>query len=434
MKSFVVGILVFLFTLNLNAQIISGPMLGYNTMREVLVWVQIEKEAEVVMTYNSVESDKLGEKTVRYKTNNESANTARLIATDLEPGTTYNYSISIGGEETILAKGEFTTQELWQHRKDPPNFSFATGSCAYTNEPKYDRPGEGYGKSTEVYETIAQMNPDLMLWLGDNIYLREPDWTSNTGINHRYTHFKSLPEIQNLWKSCHHYAIWDDHDFGPNDADRSFINKNLTIAAFQNFWGNPSYGLEENAGITSQFKYNDAEFFLLDNRYFRSPNERKTGKREILGSKQIEWLIDALLNSSASFKFVAIGGQFLSPAAVYENHATYPEERKLIIDLIDQEGIKNVVFLTGDRHKTELSKLETKSGIIIYDYTTSPLASTAYNTSDEGNTLRVKGTHVDTQNFGLLYLSGALKERVLSIKTFDTKGKLIWDQEIERQY
>ena len=193
------------------------------------------------------------------------------------------------------------------------------------------------------------------------------------------------------------------------------------------------YGINGKPGLRNQFSFNDVDFFLLDNRYYRSPNKRKTGKRQILGDEQIEWLIDALINSKASFKFVAVGGQFLSPAAVYENHATFPEERQKIIDLIDQEEIKNVVFLTGDRHKTELTKLETKGGITIYDYTCSPLASTAYNTSDEGNTLRIPNTHVDTQNFGLLSLSGSFEERLLSIKTYDAAGKLIWERVLTRE-
>lgn len=425
------SILFSLTVLISKTQIISGPMLGYNTMREVLVWVQTEGESEVVFTYKKKDT----EESISYlvKTKLETGNTARLIAENLEPGTTYEYTVIIDNNLVSRKEGEFTTQRLWQHRTDPPDFSFATGSCAYTNEAKYDRPGEPYGKGTGIYEVIAAKKPSLMLWLGDNIYLREPDWTSKSGINHRYTHFKSLPEIQDFWKSTHHYAIWDDHDFGPNDGDRSFINKDLTFAAFQHFWGNQSYGINGNNGITSQFSFNDVDFFLLDNRFFRSPNERKTGDRQILGAEQIEWLIDALVNSKASFKFVAIGGQFLSPAAVYENHATFAEERQKIIDLINQEEIKNVVFLTGDRHKTELTKLETENGITIYDYTCSPLASTAYNTSDEGNTLRVQGTHVDTQNFGFLSLSGSFEKRLLSIKTYNAEGKLIWNQLISKK-
>ena len=81
-----------------------------------------------------------------------------------------------------------------------------------------------------------------MIWLGDNVYFREPD-DSRTGVYHRYSHDRSLPELQPLLGSVHHYAIWDDHDYGPNNSDRSFIYKNITLQAFKDFWANPTYGL-----------------------------------------------------------------------------------------------------------------------------------------------------------------------------------------------
>ena len=168
-------------------------------------------------------------------------------------------------------------------------------------------------------------------------------------------------------------------------------------------------------------------------RSVRSGANRESGEREILGESQIQWLIDALVYSKASFKFVLIGGQFLNPAAVWENHATYPEEREKIIQLIEKENIKNVIFLSGDRHKTELSKLSLKNGNSIYDYTSSPLTSKSYNSSEEGNTLRVKGTHVSTQNFGKLSLSGDYKNRELTISTFNTKGEKLWEETITRE-
>ena len=157
-----------------------------------------------------------------------------------------------------------------------------------------------------------------MLWLGDNVYFREPD-DSRTGIYNRYTHDRALNELQPLLGSVHHYAIWDDHDYGPNNSDRSFIHKDITYQAFQDFWANPSYGIENKGGITTQFRWSDIDFFLMDNRYFRTPQNRKHIYKEILGKEQVEWLIDALLNSKAPFKIIAIGGQFLNSESIYEN-------------------------------------------------------------------------------------------------------------------
>lgn len=430
MRTYLTVFFLFIQIVLVRGQIKSGPMLGYTTMMESAVWVQLEKEDSIRMVYYPT-SNPLEKQSVSALSDSKNGNTVHLIARNLEPGTDYSFKLLIAGKE--VSDGTFSSLSLWQHRTDPPNFNFAVGSCAYINESKYDRPGEPYGRGYQIFESINQKNPAMMLWLGDNIYLREADWTSRSGIYHRYTAYKSLPELQALWKSMPHYAIWDDHDFGPNDGDRSFVNKEISLEAFKSFWANMDYGVNGNKGITSQFTFNDIDFFLLDNRFFRTPNNRKTGERYILGDEQVQWLIDALVNSKASFKMVAIGGQFLSTAEVYENHANYGKERKQLLELIEQEGIKNIVFLSGDRHKTELSELRQANGNVIYDFTCSPLTSKAYDSYDEGNTLQLEGTHVSTQNFGILKLSGKWNERILSIQTFDKNGALIWEKNIHQQ-
>lgn len=403
-------------------------MLGYKAMKEVAVWVQTDGEQLIEFLYFPKNTpEKKSRQT--YESTAENAYTLHLIAHNLEVGTTYSYQIK--SNSTLLSEGEFTTQTLWKHRSDAPDFSFLIGSCTYSNESEYDRPGAPYGKSLDIFKAMNIKEAEAMLWLGDNIYLREADWDTKSGIHHRYTHYKSQPALQDFWKNFHHYAILDDHDYGPNDADRSFINKGLTLQAFKDFWANPNYGFNQNENcITGMFSYNDLDFFLLDNRSFRSPNDRKTGERQILGDAQIQWLIDALVSSKARFKIVAIGGQVLSPAAVFENYATFPKEREKLLKLIEEEEIKNVIFLSGDRHKTELTQYKNEKGIVLYDFTSSPLTATSYNTIDEGNTLRVEGTHFAKQNFGMLSMMGAFNERRLVLRTFDAKGQLVWEKEI----
>ena len=164
---------------------------------------------------------------------------------------------------------EFQTQELWKWRTDPPDVKFIVGSCSYINEPKFDRPGEPYGSNFEIFKSINKKNPDFMLWLGDNTYLREPDWNSRTGFIKRYSHTRAFPELQPLLASTHHYATWDDHDYGPNNSDGSFWLKETASEIFKLFWGNPNYDITGKGGITGFFQWSDLDFFLLDNRYHR---------------------------------------------------------------------------------------------------------------------------------------------------------------------
>ncbi|MDR9448165.1 MAG: alkaline phosphatase D family protein [Psychroflexus sp.] len=416
----------------IHAQLQNGPMLGYVNHREAAIWVQTQDEAKVEIIYQSVNTNKTHIETAQ--TLDSQANTATIIADSLQPGTTYQYQIKVN-DQLVGDKDryfEFSTQKLWQWREEPPEWKMALGSCTYINEKQYDRPGEAYGGDYSIFNAIHGKDPDIMLWLGDNIYMREVDFYGLSGYQKRYTHTRDIKPLQKLLAHTHHYAIWDDHDYGPNNSDRSNIHKYDALAAFKQFWANPTYGFDGNQCAVTQFKYNDAEFFLLDDRWFRSPNNRKTGNREYLGEKQMQWLIDALVTSKATFKFVAIGGQVLSNASLYENYATYPKERAQLLDLLVKEELKNVIFLTGDRHKTELSKIK-RNGIVFYDLTVSPLTSTAYDSSDEPNKNRVEGTHYAERNFGIIEFSGDFKNRQLKMIIFDKQGNKVWTKTLDKQ-
>jgi alkaline phosphatase D len=118
--------------------------------------------------------------------------------------------------------GTSAPQALWQHRGDPPTVRIATGSCAYMNDPASTGPGKPYGGGEEIFDSIAATAPDLMLWLGDNIYLNESDYTSRHGIDRRYRYYRDHPAMRRLWTAAPHVAIWDDHDFGPDNSDSSY--------------------------------------------------------------------------------------------------------------------------------------------------------------------------------------------------------------------
>lgn len=410
----------------------SGPMLGYNEMREVLLWVQTQSAAEVQFAYWEAgrEQEKRYTKTVT--TAPEGAYTAKGIAV-VEPGRQYEYQLLINQQAVALPYPTvFTAQPLLRSDDEHlPDFRIALGSCTNVLDPAYDDPDPEFSARYQIFTSIYQQSPDLMLWLGDNIYLGDPDWYTRTGIFHRYTHTRSIAELQPLLAAAHHYAISDDHDFGPNDSDRSFIHKDKTLEAFELFWGNPTFGLPGVAGAISFFRYLDIDFFLLDNRYHRSPNNRTTGARTVLGKEQLEWLIDALTYSKAPYKMVLIGGQVLNTAAVFENYANhYPEERQYLLRRIEEENITGVLFLSGDRHHSELSRYVNNRGNAVYDLTISPLTSRSYDAEDEPNRLRIPGTQVGIQNFGIIQVTGPREARRLEIEVRDTRGSLLWQYTI----
>lgn len=214
----------------------SGPMIGYSDMFEVLIWVQAKGFATVYIEY--WEQDK---PETRYKSDAvkavKPAFTAKCVANKTQPGKSYVYEVYINRKKVELSyPATFKTQTQWQWRTDPPPFSFVAGSCFFINEAEYDRP-KPYGSNYQICTKIYEKKPDFMIWLGDNAYYREPDWFTQTGMVHRYTHTRSLPELQPLLASTAHYAIWDDHDYGPDNSDATWINKETAWQTFRQFWG-----------------------------------------------------------------------------------------------------------------------------------------------------------------------------------------------------
>lgn len=401
----------------------AGPMLTYAEMREALVWIQLKKPGSVYATYDDLETtERESFRTNAVKTEDYYGNVAKLIFTQVLPGHRYSYRIFVNDQEMSFPYPlEFRTQPQWAYRTDPPAFSMAVGSCTYINDSLYDRP-DPYGGKYYIFESIARKKPDAMLWLGDNTYLRPADWWTRTGYLYRYTHTRSLPEMQELLAICNNFAIWDDHEFGPNDATGSWVKKELALEMFQLFWGNHSYGYPDLPGIMSAFTYVDVDFILMDNRWNRTAAYEK-GDEQIFGRTQSDRLIDILKNSHAPFKVVATGGQFLNTAAVYENNARYEKEREYILQRISEENIRGVIFLSGDRHHSEFMRHRLPNGNMIWEFTVSPLTSGPDTGVDEENDNLVEGSLIEERNFAVMRLEGPEKERVFNLSFYNAEGR-----------
>ncbi len=427
------GLAVLLAFVAQGQRLISGPMAGPPDLMETAIWLQCNGPCDAAITYWPEDAPEERRTTPVMASNAHDAHALTFRLGPLTPGTTYRYDVvlndtSRSSEESL----RFTTQSIWKHRTDPPPFSIALGSCAYINEPAYDRPGRPYGDSLGIFDRIADKDPDLMLWLGDNVYLREPDRGSRSGFLHRYTHTRSTPEMQRLLRTTAHCAIWDDHDFGPNDGDGSFIGSAMSREVFGLFWPNPTTSAPGVDANVTAFSYYDADLFLLDDRTFRIRAGARTEDPQLLGQAQLDWLIRALRYSDAPFKLVALGGQVLNPGAVFENYSTMKKERDELLRRIEKEGIRGVVFLTGDRHFTELTDLRLPDGRVIHDLTCSPLTSGTYAPVEE-NTLLVPGTLVQRRNFGTLGFTGKKNERVMTIRVFSNEGDLLWERAIPQE-
>ena len=411
----------------------SGPMLGYSDMFEVLLWAQTTAPADVNIVYWDLEAPDARMETETVATTKVAGYTAKMIADQVQPGRRYGYELHINGANAERPyRLEFQTQVLWQWRTDPPAFRIATGSCLYVNDTPYDRPGDPYGGGFEILDAMVEKNADAMVWLGDNFYYREPDWNTLTGMIYRNTHTRSYPGLQPLLASAHNYATWDDHDYGPDNSDWAWREKTTALEVFDMFWGNPELGPPELGGIATRFEWGDVEFFMLDNRWFRSSEHRLSGHKAVFGEKQLQWLVDALTHSQASFKIIVSGGQLLNPVAMWDSYATYPVERARFLQLLEENNVRGVVLLSGDVHYTVLSKLARRGTYPLWEITTSPITAGPASVDPENydNHLAEPGTLFVEHNFATLDFSGPRADRLMKVTVWDVNGDELWSKEI----
>lgn len=423
-------------SITLQAQLVSGPMLGHTELRTARIWAEVKPGSVAELWYWKKGQPESRQKLVQNTTDKQWYATVIFDLVNLDINTEYEFACLVNnknGRAPAAADGSFRTAELWQWRYPAPDFSFLTGSCAYFNEPVYDRPGTPYGKDSSIFEAMAKEKAAFMLWLGDNWYLREADFFSAWGLWYRASRDRSLPVLRNFLRAMPHYAIWDDHDFGPNDADKSFIFKEESRKVFMSYWANPSYGFK-GEGIYTKVSVNDCDYFLMDDRSFRSPDDMNPmvdGKpnpaKRMWGTEQLEWLKTALVQSKAPFKFIVTGSQTLNPVSPYDCLQDYPVEFNELMLFLRQEKINGVVFLTGDRHHSEVIRYDRAGTYPLFDITSSPLTSGVGRVFDKekDNPARVPGTLVEAQNYTRISVSGKPKERVLKVEFLGIKGELL---------
>ena len=421
--------------------LISGPWAGNVELRAAVIWAEVAPSVKSVAVKFSSASNPGKSKKVAYKGElGKEFNPVKIELNALDIETVYEYQLILDGKpvKTPFAT-KFTTKSLWQHRKPAPDFSFLTGSCAYFNEAIYDRPGKPYGSDSSIFEIMANTPANFHVWLGDNWYTREVDYSSAWGLNYRASRDRGQKIIQQLMASMPQYAIWDDHDYGPNDANKSYILKEESRNIFKNYTLNPSYG-EDGKGIYTKVSFADADIFLTDDRYFRSDDNlpdsidgKPSASKTFFGAQQMEWLKNALAESKAVFKIIAIGSQTLNPLNKYESFFHFKTEYNDLMNFLTDQKINGVLFLTGDRHHSEVIKLFRSNTYPLYDITVSPYTSGIGKVSgtEVNNPYREPSTLIEAQNFGKVSITGKKNERLLKIEFIGLKGEKLGEWSIK---
>jgi alkaline phosphatase D len=311
----------------------------------------------------------------------------------------------------------FQTAPLQGQIKD---FTFQIGSCTAPFKGWF-YPVRPYNR---IFDAMTEQPADFMIWMGDNVYYLLGEWNDYNKMVKKNLDYRTNKKISRFLNSRPQYATWDDHDFGPNNSVGGFENKHESYDIFKKFWANGSYGLDSVAGIFKHFSYADADFFILDSRYNREDSVQMFGK------SQMNWLKAGLKKSTANFKFIISGTQVL-PLNRGEHFENYPEEKAGFMAFLKKEKIEGVIFLSGDTHYAELTKIPRKDTYPLYEMTSSALTSAYFPGGKSDNLYRVPNTFWHKRNFGKIKIEGTTGNRICYLELYNNRGEMIWRHGIE---
>jgi alkaline phosphatase D len=300
--------------------------------------------------------------------------------------------------------------------------TIAFGSCNHENDDQ------------SYWNEISKNNPDLWIWGGDNIYA---DSKTMEVLKSKYDLLKINSFYQAFRNKVPIIGTWDDHDYGDNDGNKTFSMKAESKELMLEFLDVPATSdVFNHEGVYMSYTFGDVgqkiKVILLDTRSFQdvliknpSGKSRYIASKEgdILGTEQWNWLEQELYNNEADVHIIMSSIQFLADKHGFEKWGNFPKSKDKMISMIHYSNANNVLFLSGDRHIAEISRIVNDSiHFPLYDITSSGLTH-SYSKSKEINPYRIGDLVVD-KNYGVLNFNWSDSTVVINCKLKGMSGQV----------
>jgi alkaline phosphatase D len=275
----------------------------------------------------------------------------------------------------------------------------AFGSCL-----RQDRPAP-------ILNAVLQAKPDVFIWLGDNIY---GDSDDPAVIAAKYKQLGEIEGFNSLRAAVPFLYLWDDHDYGQNDAGVEYAFKEQNKKLMLDFFAEPqdSQRRQREGNYDARIigpEGRRVHFILLDTRSFRSPmkSEQREKKKfylpsedpaaTVLGEAQWAWL-EAELKTPAELRLICTSIQVSNDAHRFEKWGNFPAERTRLMQLLERSIDKPYFVLSGDRHHGSMYKLSDKGTEI----TASSLNQGGTPSPEDLAASGLIGSFISGTNFGVL--------------------------------
>ncbi len=300
-------------------------------------------------------------------------------------------------------------------------------------------------KKIPIFNAINKEKGDLFIFLGDNIY---GDTNDMDVLADKYQRLGAKPGFKTLKAQTPIIAMWDDHDYGQNDAGKEYPHKEQSRQIMLNFWGEPANSARRTRsdGIYTSYMYGENEQTIqvimpdlrwnrdalnhvgeleyytkrkLNNQGPYSPSEVKGAS--MLGEAQWQWL-EQELKKPAAIKLIASSLQLLPDFTGWESWANFPEDRNRLFALIKKHKVNGVVIISGDTHWGEISKYQQNLDYPLIEMTSSGLTEKWKDVSP--NKHRV-GNYTHNVNYGDLSIDWQQTDPTISLKLKGIDGQVI---------
>jgi diadenosine tetraphosphatase ApaH/serine/threonine PP2A family protein phosphatase len=261
----------------------------------------------------------------------------RGTITGLMPDTDYHLGIAIGGSIDGTCLGRFRTPPSGAH-----GFSFGAASCAAT------------GSNALVFDVIREHDLDFFVHAGDMHY--EAIAIDEEALFHAaFDAVFAAPRQNALWRALPMLYMWDDHDYGPNDSDRTSPARDAALRAFRRRVPVAPASGDPADAVHYSFRRGRVRFVVTDLRSQRSPKAAPDGPdKVVLGAAQTAWFAAELAAAREAGEFVCwINTKpWIANAGPGLDHwGGFAAAREAIAAIIAAEGMAHRLWIvSGDMH------------------------------------------------------------------------------------
>ena len=347
----------------------------------VIIWTRVTPEttAEVAVKWE-IATDQTMQNKVQSgnaTTGPDRDFTVKVDVEGLQPATHYYFQFEALGAKSTVGRTKTAPAE-----NGPDSLQFAVVSCSNFEA--------GY---FNAFARIAALpDIDAVLHLGDYIYEYEPGRYGDTTLGRfhlppaeivalsdyrtRYSQYRLDPDFQLVHQLHPFITIWDDHEIANNSHQTGAENHQpdeegdyqVRKAAARQAYYEWLPVRDSDQKLYRTISYGAmADLIMLDERLAGrslqadsiTQADYAAPDRSMLGKEQLDWFETQLKNSTARWKI--IGNQVifsdLDMSASRPNSPRnldawdgYPAEKQYIKEVIANNDIQNVVFVTGDTH------------------------------------------------------------------------------------